>query len=329
MKLKEFLGNNEMVAVLRRSQLPQASLFTGPNGIGKRTLALRLAALTNCQRDDQEDTCGECSSCVKAGMGNHPDILLYQPEKNLIRIDAMRGLNREARFRPFEGELRFFIIDQAETLTPEAANSILKTLEEPPATSRIILVTAFPNRLLATIRSRCQSFSFRPLRQEEIQTYVADRFPENPRMRASFADGSIGAALELDLEETLRDRDQVLELLVGCCRHKKSFEFVYKTLERPPLRSDLKKRQRVRRYLDLLQMLVEDLYFLRVSTHQRVINQDRLDQLDELSRNLSLSLLMDLLYDIDKSRWDLDHYVSPLMCFETLWLNVPSVPKDA
>lgn len=330
-----------MVEILRRGRLPQASLFTGPEGVGKKTLALSLAAMANCKGDTEDELCGRCSSCVKEAAGHHPDIWLFEPHKNLIRIgksardlkksgkdsqksgrglNTMRPLSREVQFRPFEGRLRFFIIDQAETMTEEAANCILKTLEEPPETSRIILITSFPHRLLPTIRSRCQAFPFHPLGREEVLRYLEDHLPEDhPEMRASLAEGSIAVALRLDLEETLGQRDRMLELLTSWCGQE-SFEALYKQCEQLPLRSELKTREGVRRYLNLLQRIGEDLYFLQVDTPQRVVNQDRLDDLQKLSEGIELNWVRDFLYHVDRARWDIDHYVNPLMCFETLWL---------
>ncbi|TDI13880.1 MAG: DNA polymerase III subunit delta' [Acidobacteria bacterium] len=316
-----------MVEILRRGQLPQASLFTGPEGVGKKTLALSLAAMANCKGDTEDELCGTCSSCVKESAGHHPDIWLFQPHKNVIHIgkdsrdpNTMRELNREVQFRPFEGRLRFFIIDQAETMTEKAANCILKTLEEPPETSRIILITSFPHRLLPTIRSRCQAFPFHPLGREEVLRYLEDHLTEDhPEMRASLAEGSIAVALRLDLEETLGQRDRMLELLTSWCGQE-SFEALYKQCEQLPLRSELKTREGVRRYLNLLQRIGEDLYFLQVDTPQRVVNQDRLDDLQKLSEGIELNWVRDFLYHVDRARWDIDHYVNPLMCFETLWL---------
>ncbi|MDA2933311.1 DNA polymerase III subunit delta' [Acidobacteria bacterium AH-259-D05] len=320
MKLKDFVGNQHIVHLLRQGQFPQTSLFTGLEGVGKKTLALSLAALTNCKGSSGQDLCGRCSSCTKAATGHHPDILLFQPHKGHLRIDTMRQFNREVQFRPFQGRLRFFIIDQAETMTDEAANSILKTLEEPPESSRIVLISAFPYRLLSTIRSRCQSLPFRPLTQKEIRKYLEHHMAaEDLEIRAAFAEGSIGAALELDLEEALQDRDRMLELLISWCT-RRSFQALYQKCEQLPLRNELKNRERVQRYLDLLQRLGEDLYFLRVKAPNRVINRDRIEELRALSGTLNLNWVRDFLYHIGRSKWEIDHYVNPLMCFETLWL---------
>ncbi len=320
MKLEDFVGNQPIVQLMKAGHLPPACLFAGLDGIGKKTLALGLAALANCKDPSQQDLCGKCSSCLKAAAGCHPDIRLMEPQKGNLKIEIMREFNREVQFRPFEGRFRFFIIDQAETMTEEAANSILKTIEEPPESSRIILVSAFPYQLLPTIRSRCQIFPFFPLSQKEIQDYLKDNgLVEDLEMTAAYSEGSIGRAQELDLEETLQDRDRMLEILTSWCSHQ-SFRSVFQKCEQAPLQTELKNRERVQHYLDLLEALGEDLYFMHVDTPHRVINRDRIEVLGQLSRSLGLNWIRGFLYHVGQSKWEVNHNVSPLMCFETLWI---------
>ncbi|MEE2823133.1 MAG: DNA polymerase III subunit delta' [Acidobacteriota bacterium] len=320
MKIKDFIGNKAIVQLLSRGQLPPTSLFTGLDGIGKKTLALSLAAFANCKNRHREDLCGECSSCVKSTRGQHPDIQLLEPQKGSLKIETMREFSHEVQFRPFEGRSRFFIIDQAETMTEEAAHSILKTIEEPPASSKIVLISAFPYQLLDTIRSRCQIFRFRPLRQSEVQGYLKDNGPpEKLEMAAAYSECSIARSLELDLETTLQERDLMLKLL-SAWRADQSFTIVYQQCERTPLKEGLKNREQVERYLYLLQVLGEDLYFMYVNTPHRVINRDRIEELEKLSRTFGLNWIMNFLYHVGQSKWEVGHYVNPLMCFETLWI---------
>ena len=321
MKVAQICGNSAVMSLLRRNPLPPAALFAGPDGVGKRSAAVSLAARWNCRRPVAEDSCGVCASCVKAEAGNHPDIQLFIPEKSVIRIEAMRELSREAHYRPFEGVARFFIVDQAEKMTEEAANSLLKTLEEPPETSHLVLVTAYPNRLLSTILSRCQFFSFHALSRAEIAGYLASSgVSDGVDLRASFADGSIGKALALDLDALVRDRDAALDLLEAWDQSR-SFEAIFKRLEAAPFRADIKNRDRVKTYLELLQSIAEDLYFILVHTPHRIVNLDRQDRLERLAADLTLDWVRNLLYHIGQSYWDVEHYVSPLMCLETLWLR--------
>lgn len=321
MRLRDFVGNMSVVDLLRRRRLPQSALFAGPEGVGKKTLALALACLAQCQNPQQGDSCGRCGSCTKAEAGYHPDILLFEPEKNLIRTEAMREMSREVQFRPFQGRLRFFVVDRAEKMNEEAANSILKTLEEPPETSRLVLVTAFPERLLATIRSRCQRFAFRPLSRPEMEDYLRRQgMEEDLELRAAFADGSIGKALALDVKQLQQARALMLDLLQQWCRQK-SFAAVYDTCERGPLKNQLKNRESALRYLEILTQLGEDLYFLRIDAPQRAVHRDALDELRQLSAAIDLDWVRDFLYHTSRAKWEIEHYVNPLMCFETLWLK--------
>ncbi|MGH9342036.1 MAG: DNA polymerase III subunit delta' [Acidobacteriota bacterium] len=326
MQLKDIVGNERLVKLLRRARpprasLPQASLFAGPEGIGKRTLALALAALANCGQPEGEDLCGRCPSCIKAAAGNHPDIRVYHPEKNVITVDMMRDLSREAQFRPFEGQARVFIIDPAEKLNEAASNSILKILEEPPPTSKIVLISARPQKLLSTVRSRCQIFLFGPLTRKQIQLYLEQHGPSaQAGERSACARGSIGRAVTLDLEQLAGDRDNMLELFMEWFESH-SFEAFYRRCEGNPLRGDLKKRERVLEYLEQIQLLAEDLYFLKVETEERVINQDRLKDLKSLSGKITLDCLREFSHQVNQARWEVEHYVNPLMSFETLWLK--------
>ena len=321
-RLKDFIGNPALVDLLTTHPLPRACLFSGAEGVGKKTLALLLAARANCSASSGEDRCGQCGSCKKVEPGHHLDIWLFRPERNAIRIEVMRKMSQEVRFRPFEGRLRFFIVEEAEKLTEEAANSILKTLEEAPSTCRIILVSAHPRRILSTIRSRCQIFSFRPLSVHQIHQCLVRESREDAQIRATLGRGNLSAALSMDVRSTQEDRDRLLDLLCLWVENQ-SFGAVFKAAEKEPFRSQLKLRDKTRHYLDLLEVLIQDLHCLRVGTPDRLVNQDRLDRLESLSQGVDLDWMARFLYHIGRARWEIDHYANPLVCFETLWLQNP------
>ena len=325
----ELEGNTRLAALLRQGSLPQSSLFTGPEGVGKKTLALLLAALANCrERPGNKDLCGRCSSCIKAQSGNHPDIYLYDTASGgdtpgtSIKIEDMRKLRKEAYYRPFEGNLRFFIIDEAEKMTEEAANCILKVLEEPPATTRIILVTAHPGLLLPTIRSRCQAFRFSPLSAEEILRLLESRPDlDEPELRASFAAGSFGRALELDLQDIRRKRDSLLQLL-GSFLRERTFTSIFTACQKEPFKSLLRKRAPVEELLQLLSGLCHDIYSVKTGNPERVVNIDCRDKLAGFADRLSLDSLEKMLYHISQAEKDLARNVSPQICFETMWISL-------
>jgi len=330
----EFEGNARLTTLLRQGSIPQSSLFTGREGVGKKTLALLLAALANCRQREEggsDDLCGRCPSCIKALSGNHPDIYLYDTSSGgdtpgtSIKIEDMRKLRKEAYYRPFEGKLRFFIIDEAEKMTEEAANCILKVLEEPPATTRIILVTAHPGLLLPTIRSRCQAFRFSPLSTGEILRLLETR-PEldEPELRASFAAGSFGRALELDLKDIRQKRDALIHLLESFLREK-TFTSVFSNCQKEPFKSLLRKRAPVEELLQLLTGLCHDIYSIETGNPDRVVNRDCRESLQKFTDRLSLDSLEKMLYHISQAEKDLARNVSPQICFETMWLSLKNM----
>jgi DNA polymerase-3 subunit delta' len=322
-RLSEIIGNERLLRILRKGELPQAALFAGPEGVGKKTIALLLAAKANCHSPVGNDLCGVCGSCVRAAAGNHPDILLFQvrPRETKISVDDMRRLNEEAQYRPFEGRFRFFVVDRAEKMSPNAANSILKTLEEPPSTSRIVLVTAFPHLILPTIRSRCQTFRFLPLERGEIMNYLETQTDlEQESLRASFSAGSIGAALSIDIEKTLDERDAILSLLQEWLE-KRRFSVIFRYCNRKPLVSKMKSRDAVYQYLVQLELLCYDLYFLAVGTPERIVNQDRCKELGEMASTVAPGEISRLVDSVLDAKRDLERNVNSTICFQTLWLE--------
>src|SRR3990172_7806680 len=170
MALKDIIGQEKAITILRRTlsrgRVSSAYLFTGESGIGKRLAALNFAKVLNCLSpvdDQQPDACDACDSCRKIDAGSHPDLVTVSPEKDEIRVDEIRALEDTLSFKPFEGRKKVVIVDDADRMNQSAANAFLKTLEEPPDESLIILVASNPDRLPETIRSRCSRIRFAPL----------------------------------------------------------------------------------------------------------------------------------------------------------------------
>ncbi|MCL1906301.1 MAG: hypothetical protein FWG06_04785 [Clostridiales bacterium] len=147
----------DLAVLLTAGRLGHAYIFTGQSG---QAQALALAQTVNCAAPRNGQPCGECSSCKKVAEGCHPDIRVLKPEKDAHRIEAMRRLQAEAYLRSYEGGKKLFILERAELLLEEAANNLLKVLEEPPEDTIFILLCADWDKLLPTIISRCQIFAF-------------------------------------------------------------------------------------------------------------------------------------------------------------------------
>lgn len=201
---------NILQRTLYKDRIPSAYLFAGESGIGKKFTAINLAKAINCLSNTEygmrnaeantnakfqipksegfdfsskealvntphsalPDACDECSSCIKIDAGTHPDLLLVSPEKGEIRVDEIRAVEEALSFRPYEGIKKIVVIDDADAMNQSAANAFLKTLEEPPAESLVILIASSPDRLPETIRSRACRINFAPLSAEACEGVI-------------------------------------------------------------------------------------------------------------------------------------------------------------
>ena len=217
MAFSDICGQDVQIRILKRAlergRVPHAYLFYGMKGVGKKTTAHVLAKALNC-REGRHDSCDTCPSCVKADHGNHTDILVIEPEGLFIKVEPVRDMQRQMKFRPVEGKKRVSIIVDAEKLNDVAANTLLKTLEEPTGSNILILTTSHLSRVMPTIASRCQKIRFSPVRHEAVEAFLAGTRAmarERAALLASSSGGSIGKALELDANPEGAFRQEFVE----------------------------------------------------------------------------------------------------------------------
>jgi len=216
MGFAEIIGQRHQLDILRlalvNNRLHHAYLFTGPEGVGKRTIALALAMALHCT-EKNGDFCCRCAECARIMARNHPDVRVIErlADKKEISIQQIRDMEKELRYRSFSGGRKIAIVDPATLLNPASQNALLKTLEEPPPDSLLILIAASAGALLPTLRSRCLRLSFGPLPQQSIAGFLLSEKrvkPEEAELLAALSMGSLGAALEMDGVE-LRERRRV------------------------------------------------------------------------------------------------------------------------
>jgi DNA polymerase-3 subunit delta' len=193
-KAKKFLER-----ALGSGRIAHAYLFRGPDGVGKQLCARVVAARINCIQKQAEESCGRCPSCRKYLSANHPDITVISPEGGTIKIDRVRELCRSLSYPPYESTMRVVIIEDVHTMRPEAANSLLKTLEEPPENNQLILTAGASREVLPTIVSRCQTVPFYGLTIDQTRTIISrfrpDLEPGDALLLSRLAEGSPGQAL--------------------------------------------------------------------------------------------------------------------------------------
>ncbi|HSB52325.1 MAG TPA: DNA polymerase III subunit delta' [Dissulfurispiraceae bacterium] len=182
MAFADIIGQEGAVRILlgtvRKDRIPTAFLLSGDSGIGKRLAALNYAKAVNCVQSVQGDCCDRCQSCRKIDAGIHPDVTVIAPENNEIKIEAVRSVIDVLSLKAFEGKRKVVVIEDADAMNPNAANAFLKTLEEPPPGSLILLTSSRPDMLPATIGSRCVQVRFRPLSREECKEILRSTFGE-------------------------------------------------------------------------------------------------------------------------------------------------------
>ena len=320
MNFNQILGHDRQIEILRRAfgtdHLAHAYLFHGPDGVGKRLVAMALVQAIFCT-DGQG--CGHCTACRKIAHQNHPDIHFLEPDGNSIKIEQIRELQRELNFRPLEATYKVGLIDQAERMTTGAANALLKTLEEPPGTTLLILLTPQPQRLLETILSRCQPLAFTRHTDARIQNVLEEKLgldETEAHILAALSDGSFKKAFGRDKDLYLEKRRDLLKTLTGL-----SSGSILPVLEfAEQLASD---KADLPDILEIFQAFYRDvLLMLHRRDENQLINLDLLDRIRQMARKEPVNAVLDKLEALAAARTHLERNVNRQLAMEVLLLRL-------
>jgi DNA polymerase-3 subunit delta' len=321
-------------SAIERDTLPPTLLFAGPSGVGKFKVARAVASAVNCltpvkDRDGLAvDACGTCRSCDRVERDVHVDVTALQPDDRAsIKIDDVRAVLERTSFRPFEGRRRVVVIRDADALEVAAQNALLKSLEEPPASTAFVLTSAVPGLLLPTVRSRCMRLSFGRLSEVEVAGVLARDHgfdEENAREAAALADGRVGEALALASTDVAVLREAALLLL----RQAAASDAAQTRLQAAAvLAAAPSKKERPREdvaiVLRLMASMLRDIELLNTGGDPRVLaNPAVADDLQSLTRRFAGERARDAFVAVDRAITALDRNAGTKVVSEWLALQL-------
>jgi len=323
MSFNSVIGQEEAVEILqdeiKQDRISHAYLFSAKKGSGKSKLAFEFAKASFCEESDF-DSCGSCINCRKMDHQNHPDFkkVSVLEGKSAISIDQIRELKKEIAYKPYDSDHKIYIIESAEKMTKEAANSLLKTLEEPPSFATIILLVEDSGKLLPTIVSRCQQIKLRNVSKQKIkELLLAEGLEaEQAEILSSTAAGSPGKAFEIiEIDNYFEQRQEIYNFLKDI-NTKNTIE-IFKITEKLAslLKTDFP-------CFDLLSDWYRDIMMIKQDYLDAVINKDYFEELKVLAVELSLQKVIKNLELIAQSEKYIERNIREELSLEVLFFKL-------
>jgi len=322
---------NRLEPSLKQRRQSHAYLLCGPPHVGKMALAINLSQAVNCL-EGPGVPCGSCTQCARIAAGHHADILTLVPgqgeegrsPKTVIGIDAIKEVIHRVSLNPFEGQFSVVIIDGAESMSDEAANALLKTLEEPPPNTMFLLLTADEGAILPTVRSRCQSMNLIPIPKNQMVERLIESHQATPEMADQLfrlSRGCLGWAIgALEDHQVLEQRQADLEKLQETLDAGLETRFTYANEVASLFGSD---RDAAKDLLALWLRWWRDLLLIKEGAEEFLHNSDHAESLKSQASGLSTTEIVQFTNRLMQTLSNLDSNVSPRLAMEVLMLNLP------
>ncbi|MBM3248440.1 MAG: DNA polymerase III subunit delta' [Candidatus Omnitrophica bacterium] len=314
MSLKNIIGQdkviNFLIASINNDMFASSYLFIGPDGVGKTLVAKEFAKLLNCETASL-DACDICNSCMKINKNIHPDVHVVEKDGSDIKIDNIRQLERDIHLKPFEARKKVFIVKDAHFMNAEAANALLKTLEEPPKDSIIILTTSYPHRIFSTIASRCRKVYFSSIDIEKLSSILENDFhlgKADSHYLSYFTEGRLGKAVALKEKEILGEKNMIIDDFINSENLRQNFFDL-----------DAKNKDDIRYNLDILMTWFRDIMLLKCGIDTAsLVNSDRRKELLDLKNEYKMEDLLKIMHRILDTYTMLDYNINPKFSLEFL-----------
>ena len=322
---KEIIGQEQVKehfqSAIQMGKISHAYILNGEAGSGRHMLADAFAKALLCENKENADACDICKSCLQAESGNHPDIRYITHEKASISVDDIREqLNNDIQIKPYSSEHKVYIIPDANKMTEQAQNALLKTIEEPPAYAVILLLTDNINALLPTIQSRCITLNTKPVNKDEIASYLVKHLsmePEQAKIAAGFCQGNMGKAIRFANSEDFQEmKTDTLKLL-------KNID----SMELPEIVETIRlfaqRKGMINDYLDLMLLWYRDVLMFKVTKDANLLlYQEEYHDISKQANTRTYENIENILQAIDKAKIRLDANVNFEIAIELMVLTM-------
>lgn len=329
MGYNQIAGHEDVIGLLRlamnRQRLAHGYIFEGVPGCGKRLVARELAKALLCEAG-LDQGCGHCQSCLKFETQNHPDYLEVEPDGKSVKVEQIEALQSFVMVKPYSGDRKVVVVDEAQTMTPSAQNRLLKLIEEPPSYATLIFVTAQADALLPTILSRCQIVSFSRLKPEVIESWLIRAHgveAGTARIASNFADGSMSRALMLATSEVFTQTRQDALDIIGALMRRDPLDGLLK------LQKYSADKVLATSLIELMIIWYRDLSALWVDPNSmKIFSQDKRSELVGLLGRTQKSPWLDCLEILEQTARALDGNANTSLAMHAMALKIQEVMHD-
>lgn len=339
MLFSEFVGQDDSFPKNQEANLPQNQegikkylkksikdknishgyIFEGAKGIGKLNMAIFFAKSLLC-KDFKEEPCNVCSSCIKINSMNHPDLHIISSEDKSIKREVIDELILSVYQKPYESDRKIYIINNSEEMTMQAANTFLKTLEEPAGNTTIILLTQNCNLLLSTIVSRCQLIKFEKNSNEQIIDYIKKKFDldfNTARLIAYYSQGVLYNAekIAINQNDVLKLREEIIKIFDRILIHDKNAIFEYETYFED-------NKDKIDEITEILMIWLRDINFKKHEIDDLIINIDLIDLLEKHAKSLDRQKIDELINYLQNIKYDIKSNVNYKLIIDNMLMLI-------
>lgn len=322
---KDIIGQAQVkehfLTAIQTGKISHAYILNGESGSGRKMLADAFAKTLLCQNRNDRESCEICKSCTQAESLNHPDIRHLAHEKISISVDDIREqINNDISIKPYSSEYKVYIIPDAEKMTEQAQNALLKTIEEPPAYAVILLITDNLNGLLPTIQSRCITLNTKPINKEEIADYLMKNLSmekEQAHIAAGFCQGNMGQAIRFASSEDFQNMKEIVLHLLKKIDNMQLPEIV------ETVRNFAQHKGYINDYLDLMLLWYRDVLMFKITKDTNLLlYQNEYHAISQQATNRTYEDIENIIQAIEKAKIRLDANVNFDIAIELMILTI-------